>query len=320
MDIADTIKETQGLLAKNPEWRTRYAGYANSLGTNIDFIKKIRRKFKEIPTLPYYISTTNAKNAKSKLLLDLRYRGQSVATLKADDNKILVSTEKQDVKNKRDFDCDIKLLDNDWGDKKARKFRSYFKGKENKRNDGNNKRNDEHHVESMLLAELEKRKGNTKPIVGIQPVKICGNRFGMPTPLSASDHNVINYSGPSGGGIDIFARTGKGRSTYLTVIEVKDENKPDEKPMDALQQAIHYTVFIRELLRSSSGDGWYNIFGFKGKLPKTLKLRAVCAMPDDIADKSFERQTYQIGQDEIECHYIYFKYDGKQLSDFQTSL
>ena len=320
MDIAETIKETQDLLARNPEWRTRYAGYANSLGANNAFIKKIRRKFKEIPTLPYYISTTNAKNAKSNLLLDLRYRGQSVATIAADNNSILVSTEKQDSKNKRDFNCVIELRDNDWNGRETSEFRSFFKNRKNTRNGGDNKKNDEHHVESLLLTEFSKRKGKGKQIIGIQPVKICGTRFGMPTPLSASNHKKLKYSKHYGGGIDIFARTGKGRSTYLTVIEVKDQNTTNEPPQIALQQAIHYTVFICELLRSASGDEWYKIFGFNGKVPKTLKLRAVCAMPDDNADKSFERQTYQIEQDEIECHYIYFKYDGKQLSEFQTSL
>jgi hypothetical protein len=147
----------------------------------------------------------------------------------------------------------------------------------------------------------------------------------MPTPIGASDHKKLIYAKQYGGGIDIFARTKKGRATYLTVIEVKDEYNPKEPPKDALIQAIQYAVFIRELLRSDCGENWYKIFGFSGAIPKKLKLRAVCAMPlpdNNVVnvDKSFEKQTYQIGCDEIECHYIYFKYDGRQLYDFQTSL
>ena len=143
----------------------------------------------------------------------------------------------------------------------------------------------------------------------------------MPTPISASNHKELKYADSKGGGIDIFARTGKGHGTYLTVIEVKDENNSKEPPKDALKQSIKYAVFIRELLRSDSGQDWYKIFGFRGKIPTQLTIRAACAMPDDDnIDVSFAKNIYPIGDDKIECHYIYFKYDGKQLNDFQTSL
>ena len=320
MNIEAIIKEAQGLLLNNSEWKLRYKGYADNLLANIALIKSTRRGFNEFSPLYFYISTTNAKNAKSKLLLDVRYRGQSVATLKANNNDISISTKQQDVKNLRDFNCDIKLNDIAWQEKQVSEFRTFFKKRPNSRNNDNNKKNEEHNVENLLLSEFSKRNSKSKPIIGIQPVKICGNRFGMPTPISASNHKALKYSNQYGGGIDIFARTGKGRATYLTVIEVKDENNLKDPPIDALKQAIQYAVFIRELLRSDCGENWYKIFGFSGAIPKKLKLRAVCAMPDDNADNSFEKHTCQIGQDEIQCHYIYFTYNGQQLSDFQTSL
>jgi hypothetical protein len=143
----------------------------------------------------------------------------------------------------------------------------------------------------------------------------------MPTPISASNHKApLKYSKSKGGGIDILARTGRGPHATLTVIEVKDENTDKEPPEAALKQAIQYAVFIRELLRSDCGEAWYKIFGFTGGIPKNLKIRVACAMPDDNLDKSFAKKTCSIGSDTIECHYIYFKYDGKRLSDFQTSL
>lgn len=298
----------------------RYKGYSENLIANKDLIISNRGSFNQFPPLYFYISTTNAKNANSKLLLDVRYRGQSVATLKVINHDITISTKQQDAKNKRDFNCNIKLKDIAWQEKEVREFRTFFKKRPNSRNNSSNKRNEEHNVESLLLSEFSKKNSKSKQIIGIQPIKICGIRFGMPTPISASNHKKLKYAKQYGGGIDIFARTGKGRATYLTVIEVKDENNPKEPPKDALKQAIQYAVFIRELLRSDCGKNWYKIFGFSGEIPQKLKLRAVCAMPDDNADKSFGKQTYQIGHDKIECHYIYFKYDGKQLSNFQTSL
>lgn len=321
MNITDIIKEAQELLSRNSEWEGRYKNYADNLLANINFIQLMRRSFYQFSPLHFYISTTYAKKAKTKLQLDIRYRGQSVATLTASQNEILISTKDQNENNLRDFNCDIKLNDICWRDKQVSEFRKFFKYRVNSRNvNDKNKRNEEHNVENLLLTEFSKRKSNNKPIPGIQPVKICGNRFGMPTPISACDHTQLNYSGPKGGGIDIFARTGKGRATYLTVIEVKDENNAKEPPQDALKQAIQYAVFIRELLRSECGEEWYKIFGFSGTIPKSLTIRAACAMPDDFIDKSFEKESCKIDTDKIECHYIYFKYDGKQLSDFQTSL
>ena len=315
MRIIDIIKEAQDLLLKNSEWQNRYKGYADNVIANIAFIKLNRNRFNEFSPLYFYISTTNAKNAKTKLSLDVRYRGQSVATLKANQNDIAISTKDQDDKNLRDFNCDINLNDISWRETQVSEFRKFFKNRQNSRNTGNNKKNEEHNVESLLLSEFSKRNSKSKQITGIQPIKIGGIRFGMPTPISASNHKALKYSKQSGGGIDIFTRTGKGRATYLTVIEVKDENNSKEPPKDALKQAIQYAVFIRELLRSDCGDNWYKIFGFSGIIPNILTIRTVCAI-----DKSFAKQTYLIGNDKIECHYVYFKYDGKQLSDFQTSL
>jgi hypothetical protein len=321
MNIENIIKEAQELLLNNSEWKNRYNGYADNLLANIDVIKSNRSRFNEFPPLYFYISTTNANSAKTKLLLDVRYRGQSVATLKANKNSITISTKRQDDKNLRDFNCKIKLNDIPWQETQVSEFRKFFKNRANSRNDNDkNKKNEEHNVENLLLLEYSKRVSDNKQITGIQPVKICGNRFGMPTPISASNHKALRYANQYGGGIDIFARTGRGLATYLTVIEVKDENNSKEPPGDALKQSIQYAVFIRELLRSDCGENWHKIFGFNGAIPKNLTIRAVCAMPNDNSDQSFAKQTYLIGVDKIECHYIYFKYDGKQLSDFQTSL
>lgn len=321
MNIENIIKETQELLVNNSEWKNRYKGYADHLLANMDVIESNRSRFNEFPPLYFYISTSNAKNAKKKLLLDVRYRGQSIATLKANENNITISTKEQDDKNLRDFNCTIKLNDIPWQETQVSEFRRFFKNRDNSRNyDDKNKKNEEHNVENLLLSEFSKPISNNKQITGIQPVKICGNRFGMPTPISASDHKALKYANQYGGGIDIFARTGRGLATYLTVIEVKDENNSREPPEDALKQSIQYAVFIRELLRSDCSENWYKIFGFKSAIPKNLTIRAVCAMPNDNLDQSFAKQTYLIGVDKIECHYVYFKYDGKQLSDFQTSL
>ena len=321
-ELENIIKETQGLLLENKtEWEPRYRGYAQALHTNEDSITLNRRKFYEFAPFRYYISTSTAKASKHNLKLDVRYRGQSVATMETTQNDVTISTEGKNQNNLDHFGCDIELNNAEWRGKEAKEFRSFFKNRDNSRN-STIKSNEEHYVESLLLSEFSKEGGINKQIRGIQPVKLCGVRFGMPTPLKACyQHKPAGYAKQYGGGIDILARTGGGRyDTHLTVIEVKDENKIGEPPKAALKQAIKYAVFIRELLRSDCGADWYNLFGFNGEIPNQLKIRVVCAMPDDVVDDSFANMTMPIGYDIIECHYIYFKYDGQQLSDFQTSL
>lgn len=172
------------------------------------------------------------------------------------------------------------------------------------------------------MTEFAKSSSADKQILGIQPVVFECFRISMKTPISASEKKLLKYSKQSGGSIDILARSGQGKGTYLTVIEVKDENNKKEPPLTALKQAIRYAVFIRELLRSEIGNDWYKLFGFNENVPQKLKIRVACAMPDNYSDTSFAKTILPIENDLLECHYIYFKYDkdNNQLTDFQTSL
>jgi hypothetical protein len=324
VNIDTIIEEAQNLLLQNSkEWEPRFNGYAENLLANIKNKTHplYARQFKEYPPLRFYVTTSNIKTSGSPIFLDVRYRGQSVATLKTSSKGITISTKTQDKTNLRDFDCKINLNDEDWRSPLASDFRSFFKNKPDFRNKTvNNKGNVEHHIESLLLTEFSKKSSKEKQLLYIQPVKLFDIRFSMPTPLSAS-RQPAKYTKSYRGAVDIFARTGKGgKATYLTVIEVKKENNFKVTPQNALKQGIQYAVFIRELLRSERGQDWYEIFGFSGKLPKKIKIRVACAMPDNFIDTSFEKKKYAIGCDEIECHYIYFKYNGKKLSDFISSL
>ena len=72
MNFEDVIKEAQDLLSENTEWKDRYANYADIFLANTNSIKSNRNRFNQFPPLYFYISTTNVKNAKSSLLLDIR--------------------------------------------------------------------------------------------------------------------------------------------------------------------------------------------------------------------------------------------------------
>jgi len=172
MNIENTIKKNQELLLENLEWKERYSRYAKILSSNIDndFIKNNRGQFNEFSPLRFYITTTNAtKKVEKRLELSVRYCGQIVATLTAKPNGIItISTKDKVSENLRDFDCNIELKDVSWKSTTATEFRKHFKDRMDTRNNTkDNKGNEEHNVESLLLTEFSKRNSKEKQILDI---------------------------------------------------------------------------------------------------------------------------------------------------------
>jgi hypothetical protein len=314
------VDDTQAILIKNKaEWENRYIGYAEEISRNLLSIKKNRSELNQWEPLYYYLNVTNAKNSKITTRFEVRYLGQTVAELKSNPDKVTLSTKSYDENNLRDFDCGIKLDSVPWLCDDAREFRKHFKDRPPMRNRAdNNKGNEEHRLESLLLTEFSKPSGKLLP--NIKPITVENFRFPMPTPISASQKGDAKYAKQRGGGIDIFARVGTGgQATYLCVIELKDEPEPAS---NVLKQAIKYAAFIRELLRSEAGEVWWKLLGFNGVIPNKLLIHAVCAMPnDDKAETDFaKQQPLKIGTDEIQLDYIYFTESSNKIINISHSL
>ena len=197
-----------------------------------------------------------------------------------------------------------------WSLKDAAKFRAHFKA-EPVRTDVGNKKNREHRVESEILTDMLKRSNAAGKILrDMQPALLCGERFQMPTPLSASGvkSGRLEYGGPQGGGIDILARAGTGgANTNLCIIEVKDQNESKEPPQVAMKQAVAYAAFIWRLLRADEqlARKWWKMFGFGRDIPAQLTLFAVVAMPAKDGDEKYPGAEIQLDQDDkIVLHYI----------------
>lgn len=220
---------------KEDNWRARYAEYARKIKENNDNIASARKTFHEWDPLYLYINVSNSQKAKNKVQFELRYLGQTVADLISKEYQVL-DTSKYNDNNLKCFGCGIQLNGNDWRGEEAKAFRRFFKNRNSQKDFlGHNPSNEEHRLESLLLTEFSKKDSSRKALSNIQPVKIAGIRFPMPTPLSASNHKAVKYSGIHGGGIDILARTGiGGRATNLCIMELKDENVKSEPPKDAI--------------------------------------------------------------------------------------
>lgn len=302
-EFMKVIQKTRELLEKNSEWRERYAGYAKNISDNSPTIKKIRSSFHEWSPLNVYLNISSAKSAKNSVGFELRYMGQTVAKLTGNSDKgHKLSTRGHEQENEDNFDCSIRLSGADWCGEDAKQFRNYFKHRTGARKDGA-RGNEEHRLQSMLLTGFSRRED--KIIRHIRPVTMGGVRFPMPTPISASNPKDIKYSKQHGGGIDILTRTGTGgKATHLCIMELK---KKAELPRAAMKQAIAYATFIRELLRSDAAVAWWELFGFKGKVPKPLELYVACVMPsNDNNEYSFGNEELNIDGDTIKLHYLYF--------------
>jgi len=322
MDYRDVINNTRELLLKHkPDWEALWAGYADEISENLPFIQAMRRQLYQWKPLYLYLTKTEAGKASNNVTFQLRYLGHRVAKLTIG-KQITLSTSGFEQTNKDDFGCEISLENSDWNGPEAREFRRHFR---DKHKDDKSKKRQESRIESLLLTEFYKKQTSEKALRGIQSVRIAGLRFPMPTPLSASKHGEIGYSGSGGGGIDILARVGTGGKRHLCIIELKDEYKKSKPPSHAIEQAIKYTVFIRELLRSKSGATWWKLFGYNGPIPKSLELFAACAVPYiPDADTSFAGDKYGISDDNVHdfiiLHHIYFKDLGDRIEIPDTSL
>ena len=315
------ILQVQDFLKQNQEWISRYAEYAVKINAKLGTIKGLKEKrFHEWAPLYLYMTVSQAKG---QMQFGLRYLGQDVAKLKVTAGKITISTKGFDKTNEKFFECaecTLKLEEVEWTSAAAASFRSHFLNNPKAGNLG--KRNEEHRIESMLLTEFSKKSGKDKVLCNIQPIKIAGiARFQMPTPISAAKIKKVEFAGAGGGGIDIISRIGTGKVTKLCTMELKDENKAKGAPLEAVQQGLAYATFIRELLRSNSGQVWWEIFGFSGILPEQIELCVDCVMPSTSNnDTSFANKIIKTTKDSFRLHYIYFQEKNNKVVDIDTSI
>lgn len=300
----DVIQKTLDLLYENPEWEDRYAGYAKFIPL------KIPKAFKKPQGLSVYSSVSDYKqNAYS-----LRFDGQTVAMIynQIDSKKVLLEIKEE--ANKKYFGLVLSKEKEkiDWNvDPKAKLFRRFFRDKA--KEDDVKIKSQEHRVENRLLKEFaNKTRAENKAFTNIQPITLNGCFFQMPTPIKASTH-APGYSQKNGGGIDIMARTGG----KICVMEVKDENKASESQVAAMEQALTYATFIARLLRSKSGQIWWNFFMGRDTdirpVDRDIEIEVVTIMPAGNTEEYVGNIELPELSTIFHCHTLY--YDDEQFKN-----
>jgi len=313
MKYIKTVKFVNNLLLENNEWTSRYKGYSDTIIKNMQKYIDVRRKFQIKPPLYLYTSISKLIDINTPKF-DLRFLGQSIATIKFKRDDIKITTTSKNSSNLRYFGINVTLRDEDWNGSKARKFRSEFN--KCKSTTGHSK---EHKIESGLLSEFYSKSKSKKSLSNIQPVLLANTFFQMATPLKASS-NTIDYSSAFGGGIDILARVKhKDNSVKICVMELKDENTNSEPPQKVMKQAVAYATFIANLLRSESGNEWYKIFGFSGNVPEILTIDVATVMPSlpNNELEHFNKERIKISENTfIELYSLYFTEKSKYIDGY----
>lgn len=320
----EVVNETMRLLEENNEWEGRYAGYAKAILKNKDKYGMRSRKFKVDSPLYVYSSITRVKSDSSTCSFDLRFAGQSVGVIKVDRNGYtLLEVEDEQAKYAHEHfgSTFIKGFSTEWKSPIAAEFRRLFANQSSTKE--TRIHSQEHRIENWMLAEMSKKtRSEGKLLCDIQPVRLGGKFFQLATPLSASKHgNPPKYSSEKGGGIDILARvnhTTNKRDNRLAVIELKDENKPNESQAQTLQQSLAYATFLAYLLRSNRGTDWWHIFGRGRDVPEILHIDAVTLMPDEGASEEGLQNEIPINKLSVILHpyTLYFNrgVDGNPIS------
>lgn len=278
MNNFEIVKKASELIKENLEWDERYANYAKKI--DLDQYARDRKKFRIPSPLNIYSSISRVeKSTKYTTSYDLRYQGQSIGEITVKNGEVYLNTKGKKEKNSKYFKY-YQTWDSDevkWDSVNAKNFRKHFKSYVK-----SSSHSPEHKIEQFLLSEFSKRtRASGKKLCSIQPVRLGGLFFQMPTPIKASNHNKdIDYSKQYGGGIDILARIkDENNNAKLAIMELKDENKKSEPQKEVMWQALAYATFIAYLLRSKSGTFWWEkVFGFKeGSLLKDKPVEIIVA-------------------------------------------
>jgi hypothetical protein len=285
MDYKKEVEEFKNMLNDNSDkkWEDRFGGYAEEI---LYAKEKWHRQFDIPEPFTGYTNITRIKRTRTttRFEYDLRFAGQSVATIYVENGKVTISTKKKDNNNKKHFGITQTLEGIDWNDSNVESFMAKFTEelKENSNSPELRLKDD------FLLTKFGKE---NSPLCNIQPVKLFEMFFEMPTTFSGTKAKHEKERA-NGGHIDILTRiTHSSSESQLCVMELKKDNQQTTESVElVMRQALAYATFIARLLNSRSGKDWYKIFGFSKEIPKPITINVVTIMPEGSVKENFETE------------------------------
>lgn len=300
--LEETIKQAQKKIEQSKDWSKTYEEYANVLKENKPLLDQFYKQVKSFDGIQFYI--LEVKSTQPNIFtIQARYKGQAIATIGITKDNTTITTKNYDESNKKIYNCEIQLKDNDIKAVETMQFFNFF----NNDIQPKGKINEQAHLESMLLSEFAKTTSYDKLLTGIQPIKYSNLYF--PIPIILDTKKETGY-------INILTRT---KVRKLTIIEPLTG---DHTPEMILANGTSKAVFLLNLLHSEKNQEWYKILGFHGRVTPHLTIKVCIAVPKELKAKCKEFEPFELkaGTDSIEYHYMSYNTDGNAITKLDTTL
>lgn len=236
------IEQSLKQMEQSQDWNKTYDEQLKILAEKKELLDKFHKEIKEFEGIQFYLVRAGATQD-NIFTIQARKDGQSIATIKIAGDKTTVTTTTYDESNKKNYNCEFQLKDQDLHTKETMQFLTFF----NKDMKPKGKINEQSHTQAMLLSEFAKTSSYDKLLTGIQPIKYSNLYY--PIPIILDPKQEPGY-------IDILTRT---KVRKLTIIEPLTET---QTPESVLANGTSKAVFLLNLLHSAKGQEWYKVLGF----------------------------------------------------------
>lgn len=147
--LEETITKAQETIEQSKDWNKTYEEQAKVLTEKKQLLDQFYKEVKQFEGIQFYL-TRVFPNLPDIFTVQARKNGQPIATIKIAEDKTIVTTKDYNESNKKTYNCDIQLKDNDLKTKETMQFLTYF----DKEMKPKGKIDEQAHIESMLLAEF----------------------------------------------------------------------------------------------------------------------------------------------------------------------
>lgn len=300
--LEQAIDTSLKIMEKSKEWQQTYEEQAKALTENKTLLDQFYKEVKQFEGIQFYLAEVNPDKP-NIFTIQARYQGQPIATIAITKDTTKITTEPYNEGNKKTYNCDIQLKDNDLNTKEAMQFLTYF----NNEMKPKTKIDEQAHTQAMLLSEFAKTSSVGKLLLGCQPVKYSNLYYPIPIKLDPKEET---------GYINILTRT---KVRKLTIIEPITET---QTPETVLANASSKAIFLLNLLHSEQGQQWYKIMGFHGRVTPHLTIKVCIAVPKALKTKCKEFEPFELRAetDSIEYHYMTYDTDGAKITKIDTTL
>ena len=262
--LEETITQEQETINQSKSWSKTYEEQLKILTDHKPLLDQFHKDIKEFEEIQFYLVGAGVTQD-NIFTVQARKNGETIATIKITEDKTTVTTTTYDESNKKLYNCEMTLKQQDLTNVETLRFLNFF----NKEMKPKGKINEQTHTQAMLLSEFSKTSSYDKLLTGIQPIKYSNLYF--PIPIDPKQET---------GYIDILTRT---KVRKLTIIEPLTET---QTPESALANGTSKAVFLLNLLHSAKGQEWYKVLGFHGRVTEHLTIKVCIAVPKELKFKS----------------------------------